>query len=365
MLDAHEFADAVGMVYEAAALPELWPKVIERLAEIAGCAGGLLFTHAGGETNWVTDDHFRPSFQRFMDQGWMLRNARMAGLLAHGGTGFVSDHDLFTDEELAKTALYRDFLVPEGFGWGAATHVKAASGENIIFTLERRYDQGPVSRREIEVLDGIRPHLARATVLAAKLRLQKAEASLASFETVGAPAALIGKGAVLLAANPGFDGLLGQVVTRSQGRIALADGQANALVQKALTEIAVDRLADRRSIAVPSCDDSPAFILHIMPIRRQAHDIFSRAEAMLVVTTADRSLQVGLSLLSELYDLTRTEASIANGLLEGLSIDEIANSRGVGRETVRSQVKKVLGKTGCRSQADFIRRLAPLSTYKG
>lgn len=52
----------------------------------------------------------------------------------------------------------------------------------------------------------------------------------------------------------------------------------------------------------------------------------------------------------------------ASGLLEGRTVEELAQSRGVGRETVRGQVKAVLAKTGCRSPADFIRRLAPLTT---
>lgn len=160
MLDADEFGDAVAMLYEAAAVPEVWPVAIAQLAQIAGCTGGLLFAHSDLGTNWVTSKEFAPVFQRFMEQGWMNQNARMAGLLAHGGTGFITDHDIFSDEEMDRTPMYTDFMRPEGYGWGTATHVRASSGENIVFTLERKFELGPVSRREVEVLDGIRPHLA-------------------------------------------------------------------------------------------------------------------------------------------------------------------------------------------------------------
>lgn len=361
ILNTDEFGDAVAMLYEAAAVPEVWPTAIARLAQIAGCTGGLLFANSGQGTNWVACKEFAPVFERFMEQGWMTRNARMAGLLAHGGTGFVTDHDLFTDQDLEQIPLYTDFMRPEGYGWGTATHVRAASGENIVFTLERKFELGPVSRREVEVLDGIRPHLARAAVLASKLQMQRAQASLDSFERAGSPAALIGGRGNVMAANPSFETLLGQVVIRAHDKVALEDDRANALLQKALSELAQDRLDDTRSIAVPRRDDSPAFIIHVLPIRRQARDIFSRAQAMLVVTTADRSLRIEASLLCELYDLTRAEAAVANRLLEGLSIDAIAVQHGVKRETVRTQVKKVLGKTGCHSRVDFIRRLAPMA----
>lgn len=61
------------------------------------------------------------------------------------------------------------FLRPEGYGWGTATNVRSSSGETIVFTLERKFELGPVSRRETELLDSVRPHLARAAVLASKL----------------------------------------------------------------------------------------------------------------------------------------------------------------------------------------------------
>jgi DNA-binding CsgD family transcriptional regulator len=362
MLDANEFGDAVALLYEAAAIPEVWPQAIARLSSMAGCFGGLLFTHSQHGTNWVSCDATRSIVQKFIDDGWMQRNARMEGLLGHCGTGFVSDHDVFSDEELELMPVYREFLIPNGFGWAAATHVRSASGDNIILSLERKFDSGPVSRREIEVLDGIRPHLARAAVLASKLQMQRAEASLDAFEKAGSPAALVGAGGAVSAANPSFEALLGQVIIRARDRVALDDDRANPLLQKALSELAQDRLGDTRSIPVPRKGDSPAFIIHVLPIRRQALDVFSRAQAMLVVTTSNRSLRIEASLLCELYDLTRAEAAVANGILEGLTADELSASRGVSRETVRSQVKKVLGKTGCRSQADFIRRLAPLSS---
>lgn len=356
-----EFTDAVAMLYEAAAVPEVWPDAIARLAEIAGCTGGLLFAHTDQGTNWVASKTFAPVFERFLAQGWMERNARMAGLLAHGGSGFVTDLDLFSPEELEQVPLYTDFMRPEGYGWGTATHVRAASGENIVFTLERKFELGPVARREVEILDGIRPHLARAAVLASKLQMQRAQASLAAFEQAGSPAALIDGAGRVTAANPRFETLLGQIIIRARDKIALDDTRANALLQKALSELRQDHLGDTRSLAVPRRDDRAAFILHVLPIRRQARDIFARAQAMLVVTSSDRRLRIETSLLCELYDLTRAEANVARKLLEGLSVDEIATAHQVGRETIRSQLKRVLSKTGSQSQADFIRRLAPLA----
>lgn len=361
MPDSDSFADAVALIYEASALPEIWPDAIAKLAEMAGCFGGLVFTHTSRGTNWVSCNATRPLVQRFIEEGWTERNDRMAGLIAHCGTGFVRDHDVFSDQTLSRMPVYRDFLRPHGFGWAAATHVRSATGDNVIVSLERRYDDGPVSPQAIAVLDGIRPHLARAAVVAAKLHLQRAEASLASFEKVGAAAALITAGGIVTATNPGFEALRRQIIARAHGKAALRDPRANALLQAALSDLEHDRINDTRSIPVPREDNDPAFIIHVMPIRRQARDLFARSEAILVVTTSEKALRIEASLLCELYDLTRAEATVAARLLDGLTVDEIALKHAVSRETVRSQVKKVLAKSGCRSQADLIRRLAPLA----
>ena len=89
--------------------------------------------------------------------------------------------------------------------------------------------------------------------------------------------------------------------------------------------------------------------------------MFDGARAILIVTRLDRSTSPSAEILTGLFDLTSAEATVASRILAGLSVNEIAVERRISRETVRSQVKKVLAKTGSQSQADFIRRLAPLA----
>ena len=59
--------------------------------------------------------------------------------------------------------------------------------------------------------------------------------------------------------------------------------------------------------------------------------------------------------LRSIYGLTRAEARLMQALLSGSSLNDAAADFGVGRETLRSQIKALFLKTGCRTQAELIR----------
>jgi DNA-binding CsgD family transcriptional regulator len=57
--------------------------------------------------------------------------------------------------------------------------------------------------------------------------------------------------------------------------------------------------------------------------------------------------------LRELFGFTSGEARVANALLRGKSVEDIARETAVRADTVRSHVKRMLSKTGTRRQGDL------------
>ena len=82
---------------------------------------------------------------------------------------------------------------------------------------------------------------------------------------------------------------------------------------------------------------------------------------ILVVTPLASSQSLPDELLNGLFDLSPAEICAANGLLQGKTIDDLAASTGLSRETIRTQVKAVLAKTGSAIQSDLISLLANVS----
>jgi DNA-binding CsgD family transcriptional regulator len=84
--------------------------------------------------------------------------------------------------------------------------------------------------------------------------------------------------------------------------------------------------------------------------------------AVAIVFISDPELKPTLrsNILRELYGLTQAETRLALSLVDGRSLIETADSIGVTHETVRSQVKSVLHKTGTRRQGELTRLLSSL-----
>ena len=59
--------------------------------------------------------------------------------------------------------------------------------------------------------------------------------------------------------------------------------------------------------------------------------------------------------IREAFQLTSAEIDIVRALVEGLSVNEIAEARGRSVETVRSQLRSILAKTQTKTQAELIR----------
>jgi DNA-binding CsgD family transcriptional regulator len=84
--------------------------------------------------------------------------------------------------------------------------------------------------------------------------------------------------------------------------------------------------------------------------------------AVLVVTPLGSSQTLPNDLLNGLFDLSPAETRAAQGLLAGKSIDDLAADFGLSRETIRSQVKAVLAKTGTSRQSDLMALLSNVNT---
>jgi DNA-binding CsgD family transcriptional regulator len=219
-----------------------------------------------------------------------------------------------------------------------------------------------VERDVVARLDLLRPHLARAALMSARIAFERAQGAVAALEMVGIPAAVLGPRGAAIATNGALEALTPGVVQSRPTRLGFASSRADLMLTAALEAAEAGlHVGPARSIPIPAAEGAPAMVAHILPIRASAREVFTGAAAVLLLTPVTLRELPEAAVIQGLFDLTPAEAKIARALGGGMTIGQIATTTGASAATVRNQVQAVFGKTGMHRQADLVGLLQGLS----
>lgn len=345
--------ELVARIYEAAVLPDLWPSVLDDLARAVDCQVGFLFAVDGASApRSVVNDRGQEAARKFFSEGWASRNTQGARTLSRDEPKFISDFDIYTAEEIAADPYYREFLRPNGLAWGCGTVISGPVPNRIMVSIHRPYEMGPMDQASVERLTRLRPMIARAAFMTARLKLERAQTAVATLELMGLPGAALSRSGKIQAANALFEKQFPRIATDGASRMRLLSAEADRLLSQALEQPRV--FLQGCTIPVPRTAESSATIIHLIPVRGSAHDLFSNVDWIVVAIEVKAAPAVDSMILQGLFDLTPAEARVAKGLVAGLVLEEIAASVGISKETVRSQLKSAMAKTGVRRQAELV-----------
>jgi DNA-binding CsgD family transcriptional regulator len=354
-------AQLVDRIYESCFSPEVWPSVLDEMGRIAGVPGASLFVSRSDALHWVASLEPQARVEKMVSEGWLWRGTIMARLFAQRHAGFLIDVDFFTPEELEHEPIYRDVWRPQGVGWGMATAIPIPTGEKATFVLSRRTELGPFDRSSADRLDELRPHLARSVLIAARLQLERARIAGEALAALGVPALVIDETGAVLAANSLIESLTEFIVWRAFGRVSLKDAAAEQLLRDAIGMVDSEKARGVRSFPVRDPKAQTTMVAHLIPIRLSARDIFVRCAAVLALTPVTAPQAPPVELVQTLFDLTPAEARVARSLASGRTVEDIAADGGVSLNTVRTQIRGVLVKTGCGRQAEVVALLTGIA----
>lgn len=356
------FQSLIDRIYEAAAISELWPSVLQEVGMLASASASILFAVHGNQQRLVASPGYEQTIADYYAAGWDRRNDRMARCIGLGHAGFVTETDAYTFSEWTSEPVYKEFLAPRGLGWAAATAIPVPTGEMLVFSFERNAQIGPADLETKCRLDLLRPHLARAALLSWRLAFEKARSAVLALEHVGIPACLIGRDLRLVLANAVFEGFIkdGTVEDR-RNRITLGNRNADGLFADALSRLSVPEYEQVSSVPIPATGDQNPLVLHLVPIRGSANDVFSGISAICMVTPVIPAEVATAEVIQGLFDLTPAESRIARFIAEGEMVINIAAKLNRSEQTIRTQLKSVFAKTGVTRQADLALLLTGLN----
>lgn len=354
--------ELIDRIYECSFLPERWPGVMDELAREAGARGGQVFSVRGKAIGWAGSEELRDVFDRYFRDGWFAQCNRGVCIMGEKQPKFFREYDFWSESELDAVPIYRDFFRPNGLGWSASTGIRLPTGDNLVLTIERDFARGPLDSAMVDRLDELRPHLARSAFISSRLGLKHAEGASDMLATLGLPALLIAEDGRVVEANRLAEDLTDCLQWRVRDSVAFNDRRTNALLVKAVTALHADNSTSTQSFPVRSSQDGHVeLVAHLIPIRGSAHELFGNSYMLLALMPITPQTGPPIDLVRSLFDFTIAEARVARALAQGSSLEEIAATGSVAISTVRSQLRRILEKTGCTRQAEVVAVLAGVS----
>jgi DNA-binding CsgD family transcriptional regulator len=194
----------------------------------------------------------------------------------------------------------------------------------------------------------MRPHLARAGLIASRLGLERACGALEAMTGLGMPAALLTRDGHIRETNALM--VPGLIDTRAGGRIVLGSPAGDAALEAILSGHSTTR-----SIALPPAPTRQGRVAHVIPLSGGAKDVFGGRFWLLAMNVADGTrLRPDVKILRALFDLSPAESRLATALAGGNDLAESAKACGIQHSTARSYLEQIFRKTGVHRQAELV-----------
>ncbi|MBO0906334.1 helix-turn-helix transcriptional regulator [Jiella sonneratiae] len=341
-------------IYEAALVPSKWNEVLGRIAEVSSCdSGAMLIIDRRLPPMFAATDNISEILGRFAETPQWYDNTRLNRMMRRNHAGFLEITEFTTDEDRAREPEFEEIKRRADFRQQIGSGVVMPGGETVLFTFERGRTANDFNRLELAWFDSLRPHLARAGLLAVNAQMDRARATIAAFQSLGIPTAIVGGRGLALLSNAAFEALAPAIEIGGMNRVHLAAAGAESLLQLALEKVAKGHTAIQ-SIALPR-EDRPGLVLHVLPLAGNARDLHAQGLAMLIASGFDADANIATNaVLRGLFDLSAVEAAVAADIARGRSLSQIAKQRGVAVSTVRTQLGHIMGKTGTARQAELV-----------
>ncbi|WP_447728663.1 helix-turn-helix transcriptional regulator [Sphingomonas koreensis] len=352
--------DVIDQIYESAVIPDMWPDVLDHMNRVSGSQSGTLFVFSDRfSPRGISTDMTSDLLEAFLQSDAWRTSPSVRWTLDTCPSAFSSVEDYLSEVESAIDPAWAP-LAARGFGRRLVAGIPLSSGERVSFVLVRMKENGRYRPEEIAALDGLRPHLTRAALIAARMELERAQAMTAALEQIGLAAAVISKAGRVIAANNLLDALSDLFVPTAFGGIALTHGVRNAQLLETLARAGAGAGGPAASLPIPASDGHPPMMIHLLPVRGQAQDIFTGGHVVMVVSPVTRKQAPSQQILNALFDLTPAEARLVNALAAGGTLPAVAARLGLSVHTVRVQLRSVAAKTGVRRQGELLQLIATL-----
>jgi DNA-binding CsgD family transcriptional regulator len=286
-------------------------------------------------------------------------NPRIGALKKAMPRQVLSEPDFVSSSERSRSPLYQELLAPFDSDSSCVGRLNPIGGTELAWCVLRSGQKGDYSRAERGALRAALPRLEVAIRLHVALEHRGAQLAGQVFEAQSAAAFIFDR--------------LGRVISLSQSAAEIVKDQAFLKLKRGeltatdvVSNIALHQALHRNCRSASTLEASTPIVLRsldglmiadIAPVPHDGPSFGAGAAAILVVQQKPQRAKVR-TMLSVAFGLTDAEADIAALLADGTEVQGIARQRRTSIQTVRSQIKTILSKTGARSQIHLVAIIA-------
>ena len=369
--EATRTLQTLGLLYETAFGTERWPQALDAIAALIGGNGALLFVNDAAPSELqvaamstrYSADHTR-QYLASLTADDELRWVHVLDALPP--RTLQTDLDVWPDRDaydaMASVRFMRTMNLDHRVGVRPCAHGGWKDALTILFA-DARAGIAPGEAARLELLV---PHVARAIERQRPFKLlqQRFNAVLSALDRLGMGVLILDDACDIVVANDEAERMLAEAdgLRRSaKARLATTDdatgAQLEAMLRQAARAARLEQPQRSGALQVPRRAGHEPFMLEIAPFRDDGGEMGSAFVGVLVVVVdPDHRDVVAVDGLVRSYGLTPTESLVCGMIARGMTLREIADSRNVSLDTIKTQSRSIYGKTQTRNRRELVQR---------
>lgn len=367
-------------IYKCALELADWSEVCRDIRDIHPDMGVLFHLHEARSTANIglIEVGFDPTAEAAYLSHYVQTNPWLAGIERQPVGAVHHTEDLCDRETLLRSEFWNDWLKPQGdFAAGSSIVLSREFERTGFIGINYTHKNDKVREDADALLRTIGPHLQRAFSLWRRAAINRERVSVyqGCLSILPMPILVVDARRRLRFANPEAESIFKRLDGLSLGTdrtLHAIDRHADQRLDKAIASMLRAPRAIAPLVAVPKRDlaggTSGQYIIAPFPAPAEIEDLgfgsfsfYDGSLAMLAIHDTETALHLNLHTLMDTFDLTRTEAELADAVLEGLTIADYAKRKEVSRYTVRNQLSAIMRKTGTHRQAELVGLLTRLA----
>lgn len=349
--------ELIAAIYAALLGEQDWQGFLDRINNVTPGALSTLFFHDfranAGAVAYVSGTQGRERALNDYEGYYSNLNPWMRRVAATPvGRGIIGE-EIISREEFNRSEYYADYIRPNGLETGVG--LTLFKDQNCYFLLSTLSDDTNTDRNldRASMLTRIAPHLQRVFryYRSGEFHTAAVDFGKGIDMATGLAFMLVNEDFRVVKASAAAEPALssGKIAGLDPlGRIRFVDPE----IQSALRSL----LVRQQGIRETKVFSDPASGVRFIRIGGSpAVEFFAGPMVAVLMEEGPSGGASGLARIAASYRLSPAETRVFVGIVNGLSLSDIADQSNVTRETVRSQLKSIFGKTGASSQMDLVR----------